>query len=47
MDWTKYQTIRWAYKVEDWHDGGFSYHERHGCSICPMSQLSISVRSTS
>lgn len=30
MDWTKYQTIRYAYKVENWHDGGFSYHERHG-----------------
>ena len=21
IDWTKHQTIRWAYKVENWHDG--------------------------
>ena len=23
MDWTKYQTIGQAYKVENWHDGAF------------------------
>lgn len=39
MDWTKYQTIRRAYKVEDWHDGGFSYRERHGVFYMPHEPI--------
>lgn len=36
IDWTKNQTIRSAYKVENWHDGGFTYHERHGVFYMPQ-----------
>ena len=36
IDWTKYQSIRYAYKVENWHDGGFSYHERLGVFYMPQ-----------
>ena len=36
IDWTKYQTIRCAYKIEDWHDGGFTYHEMRGMFYMPQ-----------
>lgn len=35
-DWTKYQTIMQASKVENWHDGAFTYHERHGVFYIPQ-----------
>lgn len=36
IDWTKHQTIRRAYKVENWHDGAFTYHEQHGVFYMPQ-----------
>lgn len=39
IDWTKYQTIRQAYKVENWHGGRFTYHERHGVFYMPREPI--------
>ena len=36
IDWTKHQTISQAHKVENWHDGAFTYHERHGVFYMPQ-----------
>ena len=36
IDWGKYQVIRQLGRVENWHDGGFTYHERLGMSYMPQ-----------
>lgn len=33
---TKYQTISRPCEVENWHDGVFTYHERHGVFYMPQ-----------
>lgn len=33
---TKYQTISRPWEAENWHDGGFTYHERHGVFYMPQ-----------
>ena len=33
---TKYQTISRPWEVENWHDGGFTYHERRGVFYMPQ-----------
>lgn len=33
---TKYQTISRPCEVENWHDGGFTYHEQHGVFYMPQ-----------
>lgn len=39
MDWTKYQTISQPCEVENWHDGVFTYHERHGAFYMPHEPI--------
>ena len=33
---TKYQTISRPWEVENWHDGGFTYHELRGVFYMPQ-----------
>ena len=39
MDWTKYQTFRYAYKVENWHDGGFYMPQDSTVDFRPFYKL--------
>lgn len=39
MDLTKYQTIRRAYKVENWHDGGFYMPQEPTVDFRPLYKL--------
>lgn len=39
MDWTKHQTIRWVYQVDNWHDGVFCMPHDPTVDFHPLYKL--------